>query len=280
MWSRACSSVMSSNGPNPRAGASSGSEDCTSTRTSPDRNAGVEVSTGSPAPKASSTSRDQTSSNPIRPTRSSMSTPRYRSDPPSLSGSAIVVWKATTPSSPGTNVTPFVAVPLVAVPLVAVVMRTSALRTEKKGRTLGAYRRSLTAAGADRPAAPVESGSDVGDRFAGAVYDAHSGAETAQMKFGHRRRDRRRPVSSTVLIARIIGTVPGVGPVGQSQLVVLITPDQHGSPRDAIFSDRRHAGSGTGASNRQPTASSACETAGPGRCSSPPSSWHRSGLAS
>jgi len=135
---------------------------------------------GSPAPKASSTSSDQTSSKPTRPTRSSMSTPRYRSDPPSRSGSAIVVWKATTPSSPGTNVTPFVAVPLVAVPLVAVVMRTSALRTEKKGRTLGAYRRSLTAAGADRPAAPVESGSDVGDHFAGADYDAHSGAQTAE----------------------------------------------------------------------------------------------------
>src|SRR5215213_3941975 len=32
-----------------------------------------------------------------------MSTPRYRSDPPSLSGSAISVWKATTPSSPDLN---------------------------------------------------------------------------------------------------------------------------------------------------------------------------------
>ncbi len=50
MWSRACSSEMSSSGPNPRAGASSGSEDCTSTRTSPDLNAGVEVSTGSADP--------------------------------------------------------------------------------------------------------------------------------------------------------------------------------------------------------------------------------------
>jgi len=38
----------------------------------------------------------------------------------------------------------------------------------------------LTAAGADRPAAPVESGSDVGDHFAGADYDAHSGAQTAE----------------------------------------------------------------------------------------------------
>src|SRR5580765_2588405 len=32
-----------------------------------------------------------------------MSTPRYRSAPPSRSGSAICVWKATTPSSPGLN---------------------------------------------------------------------------------------------------------------------------------------------------------------------------------
>ena len=35
------------------------------------------------------------------PTSSSMSTPRYRSEPPSRSGSAICVSKATTPSSPG-----------------------------------------------------------------------------------------------------------------------------------------------------------------------------------
>ena len=32
-----------------------------------------------------------------------MSTPRYRSEPPSLSGSAMADWNATTPSSPGTN---------------------------------------------------------------------------------------------------------------------------------------------------------------------------------
>ena len=36
-----------------------------------------------------------------RPTSSSMSTPRYRSEPPSRSGSAISVSTATTPSSPG-----------------------------------------------------------------------------------------------------------------------------------------------------------------------------------
>src|SRR5919206_953111 len=50
---------------------------------------------------SSSTSRPQTFSYGTWPTSSSMSTPRYRSEPPSRSGSAISVWTATTPSSPG-----------------------------------------------------------------------------------------------------------------------------------------------------------------------------------
>jgi|SRR5664279_1644416 len=107
-WSLAVSSEMSSSGAKPRDVASRGSEAWTSTRTLPDRNAGSELSTGNVAPKASSTSSAQMSSNPTRPTRSSRSTPRYRSDPPSLSGSAISVWNATTPSSPGMNVDPLV----------------------------------------------------------------------------------------------------------------------------------------------------------------------------
>src|SRR6478609_6406812 len=101
---------MSSKGPNPRAGASSGSEACTSTRTSPEEKAGPEVSIGNCAPNSSSTSSAQTSSKPTLPTRSSMSTPRYRSDPPSRSGSAIAVWNATTPSNPGTKSAPFAGV--------------------------------------------------------------------------------------------------------------------------------------------------------------------------
>src|SRR4051812_5294684 len=48
-----------------------------------------------------STSRPQTRSYGTWPTSSVMSTPRYRRTPPSLSGSAISVSTATTPSSPG-----------------------------------------------------------------------------------------------------------------------------------------------------------------------------------
>jgi len=65
----------------------------------PDGSAG-----GSPWPNLPSTSRAHTSPKvTCWLTRSSMSTPRYRSAPPSLSGSAISVVKATTPSSPGTK---------------------------------------------------------------------------------------------------------------------------------------------------------------------------------
>ena len=48
-----------------------------------------------------STSSPQTRSYGTWPTSSVMSTPRYRRTPPSLSGSAISVSTATTPSSPG-----------------------------------------------------------------------------------------------------------------------------------------------------------------------------------
>src|SRR3954447_13442860 len=53
-----------------------------------------------PGSNVPSTSRPHTFSNGTLPTRSSMSTPRYRSAPPSLSGSAIWVRKATWPSRP------------------------------------------------------------------------------------------------------------------------------------------------------------------------------------
>ena len=51
----------------------------------------------------SSTNNPQTGPNETRPTKSSISTPRYLSAPPSRSGSAIVVSNATIPSRPGTK---------------------------------------------------------------------------------------------------------------------------------------------------------------------------------
>src|SRR4029077_9022363 len=51
--------------------------------------------------RALSTSSPQTRSYGTGPTHPAISTPRYRRTPPSLSGSAISVSTATTPSSPG-----------------------------------------------------------------------------------------------------------------------------------------------------------------------------------
>src|SRR4051794_28692599 len=108
--SRASSSVMSSSCPKPHDGASWASALCTSTRVSPVLiGSGYGVAGGMPGSNAPSTSRPHTFSNGTLPTRSSMSTPRYRSAPPSLSGSAISVANATTPSSP--DCTSAVAIP-------------------------------------------------------------------------------------------------------------------------------------------------------------------------
>src|SRR5690349_2492267 len=86
-------------------GASMASPACTSTRTSPLwMGSGNGSAGGNPWPNLPSTSSAHTSPKVTwRLTKSSMSTPRYRSAPPSLSGSAISVVKATTPSSPGTK---------------------------------------------------------------------------------------------------------------------------------------------------------------------------------
>src|SRR5439155_4235091 len=75
---------------------------CRSTRASPDRVTGATSGVGSGSPRSSDslTIRPQTRSNGTCPASSSTSTPRYRSAEPSLSGSAISVSKATTPSSP------------------------------------------------------------------------------------------------------------------------------------------------------------------------------------
>jgi hypothetical protein len=100
--SRACSSLMSSNCPSPQYGASMATADCTSTRISPEcTGTGNGSAGGRPGPNFPSTSSAQTFPKETCPIRSSISTPRYRSAPPSLSGSAISVSKATTPSSPG-----------------------------------------------------------------------------------------------------------------------------------------------------------------------------------
>src|SRR5919199_1223232 len=70
----------------------------TSTRTSPVcTGIGNGSAGGRPGPNLPSTSSAQTLPKVTLPTRSSMSTPRYRREPPSLSGSAI------TPSRPGTK---------------------------------------------------------------------------------------------------------------------------------------------------------------------------------
>src|SRR4051812_9371788 len=85
----------------PHSGASIASALWTSTRASPERTvSGHGSAGGSPGSNCPSTSRPQTFSNGTLPTSSSMSMPRYRSAPPSLSGSAISVAKATTPSRP------------------------------------------------------------------------------------------------------------------------------------------------------------------------------------
>src|ERR671938_2056789 len=77
---------------------------CTSTRTSPVcTGIGKGSAGGRPGPNLPSTSSAQTLPKVTLPTRSSMSTPRYRREPPSLSGSAISVSKAITPSRPGTK---------------------------------------------------------------------------------------------------------------------------------------------------------------------------------
>src|ERR671921_439582 len=75
----------------------------TSTRTSPVcTGMGKGSAGGRPGPNLPSTSSAQTLPKVTLPTRSSMSTPRYRREPPSLSGSAISVSKAITPSRPAT----------------------------------------------------------------------------------------------------------------------------------------------------------------------------------
>jgi hypothetical protein len=95
---------MSRRGLRPQTGASMARADCTSTRMSPEwTGMGNGSAAGRPGLKAPSTSRPQTLPKETWPTRSSMSTPRYRSAPPSLSGSAISVSNATIPSSPGTK---------------------------------------------------------------------------------------------------------------------------------------------------------------------------------
>ena len=69
----------------------------------PVRTSRSQCAAGRPGSSDSSTSSPQTFSNGTRPTSSSMSTPRYRSWPPSRSGSAISVSNATTPARPGLN---------------------------------------------------------------------------------------------------------------------------------------------------------------------------------
>ncbi len=75
--SRACFSLMSSSGFMPHAGASIASALCTSTRMSPEWiGIGNGSAGGRPGLNRLSTSSPQTCPNVIRPTRSSMSTPR------------------------------------------------------------------------------------------------------------------------------------------------------------------------------------------------------------
>src|SRR5437588_2329037 len=100
--SRASSSGMSISSRKPHCGPSIASADCTSTRGSPEWTlSGWGSAGGSPGSSLPSTSSPHTCSNGTLPTSSSMSTPRYRSAPPSRSGSAISVSNATTPSRPG-----------------------------------------------------------------------------------------------------------------------------------------------------------------------------------
>src|SRR5437764_8128939 len=99
--SRASSSGMSISSRKPHCGPSIASADCTSTRGSPEWTvSGWGSAGGIPGSSLPSTSSPQTCSNGTFPTSSSMSTPRYRRAPPSRSGSAISVAKATTPSRP------------------------------------------------------------------------------------------------------------------------------------------------------------------------------------
>src|ERR1700744_856633 len=86
----------------PQIGASVARAACTSTRTSPECTGRLNASAaGRPGVNELSTSRPHTWANETCPTSSSIPPPRERSEPPSLSGSAISDSKAITPSSPG-----------------------------------------------------------------------------------------------------------------------------------------------------------------------------------
>jgi hypothetical protein len=99
---RAWSSSMSSSGCRPQYGASMATADWTSTRMSPEcTGTGNGSAGGRPGPNRPSTRSAHAFPNETFPIRSSMSTPRYRSALPALSGSAISVSNATTPSRPG-----------------------------------------------------------------------------------------------------------------------------------------------------------------------------------
>src|ERR671934_1086588 len=100
--SRACSSEISLSLPRRQWPASRAVSACRSAGAWPVSAAGSYGSgSGIFESRSSSTSSPQTFSYGYRPTSSSMSMPRYRSDPPSRSGSAISVSTATTPSRPG-----------------------------------------------------------------------------------------------------------------------------------------------------------------------------------
>src|SRR5437899_9275420 len=100
--SRASTGSMSTSFFRPHFGPSVASAACRSAGTEPLGScSSIFSAAGSGELMSPSTTRPQTFSNGYLPTRSSMSTPRDRRVPPSLSGSAISVSNAITPSSPG-----------------------------------------------------------------------------------------------------------------------------------------------------------------------------------
>src|SRR3954454_16027584 len=115
--SRHCTSSMSSSCCSPHVGASIAIALSTSTRMSPEcTGTGNGSAGGSPGLNLPSTSSPHTLPKLTRPTSSSMSTPRYRSAPPSRSGSAISVSKAITPSRPGLK-SPLIGAPRPGAPM-------------------------------------------------------------------------------------------------------------------------------------------------------------------